>query len=84
MEFIAALLGPNLAGYLALALASIAAVFGIVLKSRAAGRAQERARHERESLEAFRDRSKIDDEIQNTPADERRKRLAGWVPDDRR
>ncbi len=84
MEMIFSLLGTEFGKAVAFGLAAIAAFFGVVLKSRADGRAQERAKQDKASLDALRERTATDDTIQNVPADERRKRLAGWVPDDKR
>lgn len=75
------LVGSPLGRKIALALIIAVGVLLVVWRIYAAGRAAERARQTEASLRNLRTRIKVDDEIANLPAAERRKRLAEWVSD---
>lgn len=66
--------------------ASVALAFGAItfmlLKAFLAGEARIKAQQTQASLENTRTRIKKDDEISKLSADERRKRLAGWLSND--
>jgi len=59
------------------------AVGAIALRLLAAGRAQERAKQDRASLDNLRSREKTDDEIARLDDRARRERLARWVRNDK-
>lgn len=80
MATLMGLLGAEIGGYLAAAAAFVVAVLGLVMKSRADGRAQERAKQDRAALDALRERAKVDDETQGLDDRELRRRLGEWVP----
>lgn len=75
-----ALLGTTAIGRAILWIAGVALAGGaLAFRLIAAGRAQERARQDAQSLEALRSRETTDDEIARTPAADRRERLRRWV-----
>lgn len=65
----------------ALALAGgLVLAFGIAaLKVFNAGKTSERSRQDRRSLENFRERARIDDEVDNLPPGDVERRLSRWV-----
>lgn len=78
---IAWLLGTRLGRWLAIAGAAALALGVALLRAFQLGKASERAKHDRQSLENLRNRSRVDDEVARMSDADRRKRLGRWVSD---
>lgn len=73
-------------GRIVAAIGTGAIVIGVaMLKVFSAGKAAERQRQDQQSLENFRERARIDDEVRSLPPGDVERRLSRWVrPDDGR
>lgn len=83
MSALAWLLGSPAGRTTILVLLAVLGAVLAVLRAFQKGEAAERARQAQASLDNLRNRIKTDDDIARLPADERRRRLAEWVSDDR-
>ena len=76
------LLGTKFGRAVAAGLAIAGAIGLALLKAFMAGKAAEKAKQDRASLENLRNRAKTDDEVKKLDPDKRLERLNRWVSDD--
>jgi hypothetical protein len=78
VEVLLGLLFSKAGGYAATALGVLLALLGAFLKGRSSGKADERAKQDRATLDLVKDHKQTTDDVDRLPSDQARDELSKW------